>query len=283
MRSMAWLKGLPTSLIWPAHFARAEGDRAAQPMAQPRPSIAPELMCRRPFHAPRLGKGFTSQPGWTLGSAALRHRGGAGPCLSARLQVGSCVTPPVAAAESHRASLSFPSDNGKTGPIAVSSTNRQTCPSSCPLAGDQGCYAEAGFHTRLHWDRLSRGESGFPAAAFIKQVMALPAGILFRNCVARDQWPDPADPLRFDQALRLAAAKGLVVNASTESRSRAAALLRQGIPAVCVVPPDAPAVFRHEGVRFVACPASRSGRRVQCISSAAALAFPSAPRPSGGS
>jgi hypothetical protein len=63
-------------------------------MAQPRPSIAPELMCRRrsaalwgrcrrPFHAPRLGKGFTSQPGWTLGSAALRHSLVAGPCLAA--------------------------------------------------------------------------------------------------------------------------------------------------------------------------------------------------------
>jgi hypothetical protein len=42
---MTWLKGLPNSLIWPAHFARADGDRAAQPMAQPRPSTAPELMC----------------------------------------------------------------------------------------------------------------------------------------------------------------------------------------------------------------------------------------------
>jgi hypothetical protein len=113
----------------------------------------------------------------------------------------------VAAAESHRASLSFPSDNGKTGPIAVSSTSRRTCPSSCPLAGDQGCYAEAGFHTRLHWDRLSRGESGFPAAAFLRQVMALPAGILFRHCVAGDQWPDPADPLRIDQALLLQLAR----------------------------------------------------------------------------
>ena len=46
--------------------------------------------------------------------------------LAARLQGGSCVTPPVAAAESHRASLSFPSDNGKTGPIAVSSTSRRS-------------------------------------------------------------------------------------------------------------------------------------------------------------
>jgi hypothetical protein len=242
-----------------------------------------------------------------LGSAALRHSLVAGPCLAARLQGGSCVTPPVAAAESHRASLSFPSDNGKTGPIAVSSTSRHTCPSSCPLAGDQGCYAEAGFHTRLHWDRLSRGESGLPAAAFIKQVLALPAGILFRHCVAGDQWPDAADPLRIDQALllqlaratrhlraawsfthfpmspenqaavRQAAAKGLVVNASTESRSVAAAMVRQGLPAVCVVPPDAPAVFRHEGVRFVACPASRrgkGGRKIQCISCGGRFGIP---------
>jgi hypothetical protein len=210
----------------------------------------------------------------------------------------------VAPAESHRAALSFPSSIVKTGPIAVSSTSRLTCPSSCPLAGDQGCYAEAGFHTRLHWDRLSRGQVGATAAAFLQQVAALPAGVMFRHCVAGDQWPDSADPLRIDQALllqlakaarhlraawsythfpmgpanqatlRLAAAKGLVVNASTESRSIAAALVRQGIPAVCVVPSDAPAVFRHEGVRFVACPASRSGRKVQCISCGGRFGIP---------
>jgi hypothetical protein len=137
---------------------------------------------------------------------------------------------------------------------------------------------------------------GTSAAAFIRQVMALPAGVLFRHCVAGDQWPDPADPLRIDQVLllqlaratrhlraawsythfpmgpvnqstlRLAAAQGLVVNASTESRSIAAGLQRQGIPAVCVVPPDSPAVFRHQGVRFVACPATRPGSGVQCSS-----------------
>lgn len=106
----------------------------------------------------------------------------------------------MAAAESHRASLSFPSDNGKTGSIAVSSTSRHTCPASSPLAGDQGCYAEVGFHTRLNWHRLSRGESGLQAAAFLLQVLALPAGILFRHCVASDQLPDPADRLRIDKA-----------------------------------------------------------------------------------
>ena len=61
---------------------------------------------------------------------------------------------------------------------------RRPLPASCPLAGDQGCYAEAGFHTRLHWDRLSRGESGSPAASFIRQLMALPAGILCFSSLA---------------------------------------------------------------------------------------------------
>jgi hypothetical protein len=98
---------------------------------------------RRSLHAARLGKGFTSQPGWTLGFAALRHRGGAGPCRAARGQGGSCVSTPVAVHPSHRAALSFPSGNAKTGPIAVLSSSWQTCPSFCPLAGDQGCYAEA--------------------------------------------------------------------------------------------------------------------------------------------
>lgn len=175
------------------------------------------------------------------------------------------------------------------------------------MAGDQGCYAEAGFHTRLQWNRLDAGTIGVSPEAFIAQVRALPAGILFRHCVAGDQWPDPADPLRIDQALllqlasatrhlraawsfthflmdavnqatlRQAAERGLVVNASTESRSAAAALQRQGIPSVCVVAPDAPAVFRHEGVRFVACPASRRGkgdRKIQCISCGGRFGIP---------
>jgi hypothetical protein len=78
-------------------------------------------------------------------------------------------------------------------------------------------------------------------------------------------------------AVRQAAAKGLVVNASTESRSVAAALVRQGLPAVCVVLSDAPEVFHHEGVRFVACPASRrgkGGRKIQCISCGGRFGLP---------
>ena len=209
---------------------------------------------------------------------------------------GTAAAGAAAADALHRAALSFPSGNAKTGPIAVSSTGRSTCPASCSLAGEGGCYAEAGFRTRLQWQRVSDGRTGDLVSAFINRVRALPAGVLFRHCVAGDQWPDAADPLRIDRGwllqlavatrhlraawsyshypmgpvnqatVRQAAQQGLVVNASSESRSMAAALVRQGIPAVCVVPAGTPAVFEHEGVRFVQCPHSRSGGRIQCSS-----------------
>jgi len=160
------------------------------------------------------------------------------------------------------------------------------------------------------WDRLSRGQVGASAAAFIRQVMAQPAGTLFRHCVAGDQWPDPADPLRIDQALllklaratrhlraawsythfpmepanqatlRLAASKGLVVNASTESRSMAAALVRQGIPAVCVVPPDAPAVFAMRAC--ASWPAPPAAAAARCSASAAECSSFLEPNPTAG-
>ncbi len=154
----------------------------------------------------------------------------------------------MAPPESYRAALSFPSGNAKTGPIAVSSTSRLTCPSSCSLACDQGCYAEAGYRTRLHCDRLSVGRLGITAAALIQQVAALPVGGMFRHCVAGDQWPDP---LRIDQALLLQLACSV-----------AAGLQRQSIPAVCVVPLDAPSVLRHGGCS--AAPAGAAGGTALC-------------------
>lgn len=273
----------------------------------------PERGRRRPSHGPRLVKGFTSQPAcyraplsgacwWWL---ALDGRRGTGRGPASPLPMASPAPDGAAtAAALHRAALSFPSGNGKTGPIAVSSTSRSTCPASCSLAGEGGCYAEASFRTRLHWNRLSDGRTGQLVAAFIAKVRTLPAGVLFRHCVAGDQWPDAADPLRIDRALLLqlarasrhlraawsyshypmdaanretlllAAAAGLVVNASTESRSTAAQLQHCGIPSVCVVPAGTPAVFEHEGVRFVQCPHSRSGGRIQCISCGGRFGLP---------
>ena len=69
------------------------------------------------------------------------------------------------------------SSNSKVGAIPVTNSPRATCPSNCPLSGDGGCYAE-GFHTRINWDKLDRGERGLQWSAFIDKIKALPKGQL---------------------------------------------------------------------------------------------------------
>jgi hypothetical protein len=53
------------------------------------------------------------------------------------------------------------SGNGKVGPIPVTTSSAETCPSSCPFnhANEGGCYADAG-PLKLHWDKVTRGERG---------------------------------------------------------------------------------------------------------------------------
>jgi hypothetical protein len=183
------------------------------------------------------------------------------------------------------------SRNDKTGPIATSTTARPSCPPTCPLAGPGGCYADAGFHTRLHWDRVTNGTRGLPAADFIAAVGKLRPGYKLRHNVAGDLWHD-AGRIRADLLRRLADAtrhlsaawtythhlrtpanlaairsalrRGFVVNLSTESRSEAARLTQRGYPSVCVVPEDAPRVFTHNGVKFRQCPATLPGSPIQC-------------------
>jgi hypothetical protein len=77
------------------------------------------------------------------------------------------------------------SGNAKVGKIPVTNSPRATCPSNCPLSGDGGCYAE-GFHTRINWDKLDRGERGLEWSAFIDKIKALPKGQLWRHNVSGD-------------------------------------------------------------------------------------------------
>lgn len=187
-------------------------------------------------------------------------------------------------------SLTVRSSNDKTGPIAVSTTARPSCPPTCPLAGDGGCYADAGFRTRLHWDAVTAGTRGLPEADFITAVSRLKPGRRFRHNVAGDLWHE-AGRIRADLLRRLADAarhltgwcythhlptaanlaairsairRGFTVNLSTESRREAARLARKGYPVVCVVPEDAPPVFSHYGIKFRQCPATFDGSPTQC-------------------
>src|SRR5210317_1974689 len=81
--------------------------------------------------------------------------------------------------------LTRSSSNVKTGPIPVSTSSRATCPPTCPFL-ENGCYAHAGYYTRLHWDAVTRGERGLPMAEFFREISLLPDGQLWRSNVAGD-------------------------------------------------------------------------------------------------
>lgn len=188
--------------------------------------------------------------------------------------------------------LTLQSSNDKTGNIAVSTTARPSCPPTCPLAGDGGCYADAGYRTRDHWDRVTSGTRGLPEDDFITAVSNIRPGRRFRHNVAGDLWHD-SGRIRSDLLRRLADAashltawtythhlrtpenlaairsairRGFTVNLSTEVRSEAVRLSRRGYPVVCVVPEDAPAHFTEGGVKFRQCPATFDGSPTQCAS-----------------
>ena len=190
-------------------------------------------------------------------------------------------------------SLTIESSNGKTGPIAVTTTDRRSCPSTCPLAGDGGCYAQSGYYTRLHWDAVTDGRRGMSANALIDAVSMLEEWRMLRHNVAGDLWHFDgeinasllrrfalaASHLRAAWtythhvlteynvwAIRRAIKAGLTVNASCESVTVAASVAKSGMPTVCIVPQDAPAVFREDGVLFRQCPATFDGSPTQCAS-----------------
>ena len=80
------------------------------------------------------------------------------------------------------------SSNAKVGKIPVTTSSKRTCPTECPML-DNGCYASAGFHTNMHWDKVTSGERGAPIDDLCEQVRRLPEGQLWRHNVAGDLIP----------------------------------------------------------------------------------------------
>jgi hypothetical protein len=87
------------------------------------------------------------------------------------------------------------SSNVKTGPIAVSTTSRDSCPKTCPFMGS-GCYAEAGPMV-MHWNTLdtpkgqerpnsSKKGRGVDLDTFTAQLRTLPRRSSFRHNQAGD-------------------------------------------------------------------------------------------------
>ena len=175
------------------------------------------------------------------------------------------------------------SSNSKVGAIPVTNSPRATCPSNCPLSGDGGCYAEAGFHTRLNWDKLDRGERGLEWSDFIDKIRSLPKGQLWRHNVSGDL-PAVRDneinsvkvrqlveanrgkrgftythyPLTTANKALIKAANnnGFTINVSTETLNAAVKRHKAGFPTVTLLPEDAPKALKYRGVSVITCPAT---------------------------
>ena len=178
------------------------------------------------------------------------------------------------------------SSNRKTGPIATTMSSRNSCAPSCPYANGGGCYAES-FPLKLHWDRLSRGETGDSWLDLTHRLRdaKLKPGTLLRHNVAGDL---PHEKGRIKQEIlrhlsatfvgagtvpftythhrqdadNLATIKeaicyGFTINLSCDSERQASQRYRDGFPAVCVVPDDDTRTewTDADGVAFRVCPA----------------------------
>ena len=183
--------------------------------------------------------------------------------------------------------LTLKSRNAKTGPIPVSTTTAQACPTSCPFnhGNAGGCYAAAG-PLALFWRKVSSGAAGVAYADFLDQVDALPRGQLWRHNQAGDLAGvgDALDIAALDhlvaanlgkrgftythkplarkserEAVARANASGFTVNLSANNIAHADQLAALDIgPVVCVLPSDATEnTATPAGRKIVVCPATQ--------------------------
>lgn len=186
----------------------------------------------------------------------------------------------------YKVHLTMKSRNAKTGPIPVSTTEAKTCPDACPLKG-AGCYAELG-PLGMHWQKVSRGETGDAWPAFVARVAAFKPGTLWRHNAAGDLCGDGLtidgaalmqlvaanagkrgftythyNPAIGRNAARIAEANasGFTINLSANNLRHADALAGLGIgPVVTVLPADAARpglkITTAQGRKVTVCPAT---------------------------
>lgn len=158
------------------------------------------------------------------------------------------------------------SGNGKTGPIAVTTTSRNSCWAGCPFRG-VFCYGEQ-FHMRMHWDKVSSGQRGYDRHALCVAIETLPKYSMIRvNQVGDQPLQDDGETIDLHEALPIAQSckkrklkawtyshhkktdvnlaamrelteAGLTVNASCETEEQVDRVYAQGGLAALVVPHD---------------------------------------------
>ena len=182
------------------------------------------------------------------------------------------------------------SSNKKTGPMPVSITSKDTCPSTCPFKG-KGCYARLG-HLNIHWARATT--NGIELKEFCDAVKDLPNGQVWRHNEAGDL---PGNGSEINQselnqiveanngkkgytythylpsvgnnsiAIKSANDSGFTINLSADNLSKADEFVSLGIaPVVVVVPSDKTKSFKTDkGNSVTICPNVTSNGKIQCI------------------
>jgi len=180
------------------------------------------------------------------------------------------------------------SGNSKTGPIPVSGSQAETCPSACPFAPKNGkangCYAAYG-PISWHWQRLNKGSIGFQWDDFLGKIKALPRQTLWRHNQFGDlQGKDNKidikalkelvtanngrkgftythkpvlNDVKNRNAVKEANENGFTINLSANNLDNADKLKALNIaPVVSVVPLNSPDVlFTKAGNKVIICPA----------------------------
>jgi len=177
--------------------------------------------------------------------------------------------------------LSLKSANVKTGPIPVSTTERDSCPTDCAMRA--GCYAASG-PLALHWAAVSAGTRGTSWDEFTQAIAALPEGQLWRHNQAGDlpQTGGTVDAVKLGQLVQAnqgkrgftyshhrdaaslawvkhANAWGFTVNLSANDLTDADALADTGAGPVVVVLPSTQTenTTTPAGRKVVVCPATQ--------------------------
>ena len=176
------------------------------------------------------------------------------------------------------------SANKKTGPIPVSTTSSNTCPTSCGQYS--ACYAKSG-PLALHWSAVSKGQRGMTLAQFCAAIESLPEGTLWRHNQAGDLPGYDGEINRYDMLeivmansgrrgftythkpmternasiVKRANKCGFTVNLSADTVAQADEYAAMGIaPVVLTVPEDTRQNFTTPaGNKVVICPAETRG------------------------
>ncbi len=184
------------------------------------------------------------------------------------------------------------SANKKTGAMPVTTTESQSCPTTCPHINGN-CYAKSGFHLRNHWSKVTSRQRGGSWSDLCDYIRTLKPRQLWRHNQAGDLGYTTDDQgrelIRLDllkslvdankaseargytythhklehlhnlEAVKYANKNGFTTNASCETLTQCDKAISQGIPVVCVVDnsKDVP-THTPKGTRVVVCPAQTS-------------------------